>query len=107
MKAFPYEQSAAAGEPLPAGLAYPDQIMYLNLRCLYGALRAGTIDRETAMNDKKQLLDQYRCYSYQAEMGEHWTAVIKATEAARCEYRKNRTLENADKLLKAVEGAEK
>ena len=56
------------------------------------------------MHDKKLLLDNYRMLQYQAEMGDHWVQLIKDTEAARCVYRTDRTLENADKLLIAVEG---
>ena len=104
MQALPYEPQAAAGEQLPQGLEYPDQILYLMLRCLYSSLKAGTIDRESAMAEKRQLMEDYRVYKFQADMGKHWADVIKETEAARAEYRKSRTLENADKMLKAMEG---
>jgi hypothetical protein len=35
---------------------------------------------------------------------EQCAEIIKKTEIARAEYRKNRTLENADKLISAIEG---
>ncbi len=99
-----YETQAMSGEEMPSGLDYPDQVMYLSLRLLYDSYRRKIIDRETATAEKKRLLDNYRCYKFNWENGERWTEIIKATEAARTEYRKDRSLENADKLLQAVEG---
>lgn len=39
---------------------------------------------------------------FQHEMGKEWVKVIKNTELARAEYMKNPTVENADKLMKAI-----
>ena len=36
------------------------------------------------------------------QMGKEWVQVIKDTELARAEYMKNRTLENADKLIATI-----
>lgn len=101
---LPYEQAAIRGDEMPDGLDYPDQVMFLNLRMLYAQKRMNIIDRETAVREKKKLLDEYRVYKHHWQMGEHWTAVIKATELQRAAYRKNRTLENADLLADVVEG---
>ena len=37
-------------------------------------------------------------------MGKEWVEQIKRTELARATYRKDKTIENADKLLACVEG---
>ena len=101
---FPWERQAMNGEEMPNGLGYPDQILYLSLRILYESLRKGIIDRETAIREKRRLVTEYNAYKFREKMGDEWVKVIKDTELARAAYRKDRSLENADKLLAAVEG---
>lgn len=101
---LPWEKDAMAGLEMPKGLPYPDQILYLCLRNLYSQYFKKIIDRETATKEKKKLLDEYRCYQFREEMGNHWVEVIRITDLARCEYKKNRTLENADRLVEIIEG---
>ena len=101
---LPWEKDAMAGLEMPDGLAYPDQILYLELRMLYRQYFQKVIDRETATKEKKKLLDEYRCCQYREEMGNHWVEIIRLTDLARCDYKKNRTLENADRLIEIIEG---
>lgn len=101
---LPWEQAAIRGEEMPDGLSYPDQILFLCLRNLYAQKRAGIIDRDAAVREKKKLLDEYRVYQFREKMGEEWVEQIKQTDIARAEYRKNRTLKNADKLVEIIEG---
>ena len=101
---LPWEKDAMAGLEMPDGLSYPDQILYLELRMLYRQYYQKVIDRETATKEKKKLLDEYRCYQYREEMGNHWVEIIRLTDLARCDYKKNRTLENADRLIEIIEG---
>ena len=93
-----------AGLEMPDGLSYPDQILYLELRMLYHQYYQKVIDRETATKDKKKLLDEYRCLKFREEMGNQLVEVIRLTDIARCDYKKNRTLENADRLIEIIEG---
>lgn len=90
---------------MPDGLGYPDQIMFLELRMLYEQLRRGYLDRGTALKEKKKLLETYRVHQFNEQMGKEWSQQIRRTELARAAYRKARTLENADELLAAIEGA--
>ena len=101
---LPWEKDAMAGKEMPDCLSYPDQILYLSLRMLYKQYYQKMIDRDTAKKEKKKLLDEYRCYKYHEEMGKHWSDIIRATELARCEYRKNPCHENAMKLIETIEG---
>ena len=101
---LPWEKDAMAGLEMPDGLSYPDQILYLELRMLYRQYFQKVIDRETATKEIKKLLDEYRCYQYREEMGNHWVEIIRMTDLARCDYKKNRTLENADRLIEIIEG---
>lgn len=101
---LPYEKEAMRGDELPAGMEYPDQVMYLNLRLLYKSYHMGIVTREQAKLEKKKLLDEYRVYKYNRELEKEIVDMIRKTELARAAYRKDRTLENADLLLNAVEG---
>lgn len=103
---FPYERQAKDGDEMPKGLEYPDQVLYLCFRMLYAQLRMGIIDRDTAVREKRKLLREYEQYKFVDERGKEWVQKIKNTEIARSEYRKNRTLENADKLLFAIDGGD-
>lgn len=101
---LPYEKIAMAGGEMPDGLEYPDQILFLELRMLYEQFKKDIIDKATATKEKKKLLDAYRVYQFNEQMGKEWVEIIKATELARAAYLKDRTLENADKLVALIEG---
>ena len=101
---LPWEQQAIRGEEMPDGLRYAEQILYLCLRMLYAQKKLGIIDRDTAILEKKKLLDEYQCYDFQQKMGDEWVSVIKETELARAEFRKNPTAENAEALVEIIEG---
>jgi len=101
---LPYEPLAARGDPMPGGMPFPDMVMFQALAALYGRYRTKTVTRDRASLEKKTLLSEYDALKFKWELGNHWAQLIKATEAARCEYRKNRTLENADRLLMAIDG---
>ena len=101
---LPWEKDAMAGLEMPDGLSYPDHILYLELRMLYHQYFQKVIDRETATKENKKLLDEYRCYQFREQMGNEWVEVIRLTDLARCDYKKNRTLENADRLVEIIEG---
>ena len=99
-----WEKQAIRGDEMPDGLDYPEQVLYLQLRMLYAQTRSKVIDRDTAVQEKKKLLDEYRVYKYHWRMGEQWAQVIKDTELARSEFRKNPSIEAAEKLVAVIEG---
>ena len=101
---LPYEKTAMAGGEMPKGLEYPDQILFLELRLLYDSYKRKLIDRETATQEKVELLRIYESHKIVDRMGKEWVDQIKRTELARAAYRKDKTIENADKLLACVEG---
>ena len=101
---LPYEKIAMAGGEMPKGLEYPDQILFLELRLLYDSYKRKLIDRNKATQEKVELLRTYEAHKIVDKMGKEWVDQIKRTELARAEYRKNKTIENADKLLDCVEG---
>lgn len=104
MSSLPYEAQAARGEPMPDGLKFPDMVMYQALAALYGRYRMKTITRDRASFEKKALLSEYDSLKFKWSLGDRWAQLLKQTEAARCAYRKERTLENADELVRALDG---
>jgi hypothetical protein len=102
---LPYEKIAMAGGDMPKGLEYPDQILFLELRLLYDSYKRKMIDRETATREKVELLRTYEAHKIVEKMGKEWVDQIKRTELARAAYRKEKTIENADKLLACIEGS--
>lgn len=101
---LPYEKIAMSGGDMPKGLEYPDQILFLELRLLYDSYRRKMIDRDKATQEKVELLRTYEAHKIVERMGREWVDQIKRTELARATYRKERTLENADRLIECVEG---
>ena len=101
---LPYEKIAMSGGEMPKGLEYPDQILFLELRLLYDGYKRKLIDRDKATQEKAELLRTYEAHKIVDKMGKEWVDQIKRTELARAEYRKNKTIENADKMLICVEG---
>ena len=101
---MPYENIAMAGGEMPIGLEYPDQILFLGLRMLYESYRRKMIDRETAAREKFELIREYDANVIGEQAVKDCILLMKRTELVRAEYRKNRTLENADKLAKSIDG---
>ena len=103
---LPYEKIAMAGGELPKGLEYPDQILFLELRLLYESYKKKMIDRETATREKIELLRTYEAHKVVDKMGKEWVDIIRLTELARADYRKNPCHENAMRLIDVIEGRE-
>ena len=101
---LPYEKQAMQGEPLPGGLIYPDQILYLGLRLLYKSYRMGFVNREQASEEKRLLLAEYDKMLYRHNMGKHWVDLVKRIEVFVWRYKKNKTIDNADLLLDVIDG---
>ena len=66
---LPWEKDAMAGMEMPDGLSYPDQILYLGLRMLYRQYYQKIIGRETAVREKKKMIEQYKDLKFREKMG--------------------------------------
>lgn len=104
MAELDYERAAMRNEPMPDDLTFPDQLMYQALALLYARYQGNAITRERASAEKKQLLREHEAFCARWSMGDRYAEVIRRTEAARTAYRKERTLENANALLRAIDG---
>ena len=99
-----WENDAMSGAEMPAGLSYPDQILYQQLRLLYWQYRQNVVDRETAKREKLKFIEEYKRNQFRERLGKYWVEITKSTEIARAEYRKNPCHENAMKLVEILEG---
>lgn len=99
------ERLAYQGAELPSGMEYPEQVLFMELRLMYNAFNRKMITKETAVQEKKRIGEEYQCYKFNRELEKELIRQTNATELARAAYRKDRTLENADKLVAALEGA--
>lgn len=105
LQELPYERIAMFGGEMPDGLCSTDQQMFLELRLLYDSHKRGIVDRETARKEKIKLLNNYEANLVMDTLTRQWAQQHMKTEFARQTYRKNRTLENADAIILAFEGA--
>lgn len=101
---IPYEQAALNREPMPPGLEFPDQLLFIELRNLYGQYKLGLISREHCVIEKRFMLDEYRRNKFSNELSKLSVRLFQETEKSRAAYRLNRTVENADALLMAIDG---
>lgn len=105
---FEYEQAAMRGEPIPPGLSAADRAAYLQLRGLYVQYHSRLISRETGSADKKRILrardEEARAAAFRERCLSHTVRLWKEVECAASDYRKNRTLENADRIMEAIYG---
>ena len=101
---LPYERIVMAGAEMPDNLEWYDRQTFLQLRMLYHQFKTGIVDRETASREKRKILIDYDRNKFFEDFTRNIAKTITDTEQARQEYRKNRTLENADAIIFAFEG---
>lgn len=104
---YDYEGQAMRNEPMPDGLTAFDSLIYTFLRNLYWSLSKGVITRDQAQKEKNITLRKFESMTAARELERRcWENSAKRTLAAdhaMTMYRKNRTLENADNLVKKLE----
>lgn len=105
---YPYERAAMRGDEMPDGLDMVDQLNFLCLRQLYAQKRAGIIDRATGSAEKARLRYQRdlweRKLMLQERVVQRSVEMLKGVEAGANAYARDRTIENADKLYRALYG---
>ena len=85
-----------------------EQSAYLALRYLYRLYQTGGISKEEAGKTKAQITRRYEQDRRREEQLDStikaFADVVKRTAIANENYRKNRTLDNADRLCEAIDG---
>lgn len=83
--------------PPPSDATNDELIEYLFFKALYQSNAEGVLDRNTCTALKRDFLFGRKCWDRAAER-------YRKTELAFSEYRKNRTIENADKAVASWDG---
>lgn len=104
---FPWEQQAINGEPLPDGLGYAEKVLYLGLRSLYFQVRNKFIPRETAIIEKKKLLEDFRLNKFNEEMFEEDSKIWAKISGPVIEYTNEPSIEKADKIMELLYGVKR
>lgn len=88
-----------------------DEACYTAIRYIYQMFRRGMITEQAAREEKarfeKASSDFDRRYRFELAHIAQTAKRMKRTEAAKNAYRTNRTIENADRLIAALDGLEK
>lgn len=105
------EERARHGEPMPDGLRLYEQQAYQSLVLLYSRYFRKEIAREQASLEKKQIKRQlelaYKDDNFRDNLCYHHEKLMKMTETAKTQCRKNPTPENAVKLCDVLDGLDK
>lgn len=105
--AFPWEKLAMKNAPVPSGLSLRDIQAYTSLRNIYSAYHDGKIDRDTASKEKQEIIRAYKENQQAEKLIDFHAKMYKLTEAAKIQFKKDQTIENAMKLYYAMDGIEK
>lgn len=104
------ESAAWNGELMPKDADVFEEIEYLALFDMCKLYREGKMTGEMLTDLKTHLANEIKAikekYDFHIRLLEHTADRYKATEAATNDYRTNRTLENADKLVAVLDGLE-
>ena len=112
-KSFAFEELAqmaykGARSDFKTLLRGSEQSAYLALRYLYRLYQTGGISKEEAGKTKAQITRRYEQDRLREEQLDStikaFADVVKRTAIANENYRKNRTLDNADRLCEAIDG---
>lgn len=108
MTNWPWEKLAIAGAEMPDGLSLEDQLAYLSMRIIYRDFRAGVTDKTKAAAEKRKIFMEWRKRTEAREAADRMTdqhiRLWREGELAREKYRKERSLEAADMMLRVMEG---
>src|SRR5574344_1223570 len=99
---YDFERAAIRGESVPDDLEPADIWLFLALRELYAQVKKGTITREIGATEKHKFKMEYNKLKFDLKLAYSTAELWKNIELRGSEYKKNRTLENADKFYKAV-----
>lgn len=89
-------------------LPWYENIYFQNMAWLCRKVKDNQCDKKTAAEFKGHLRNECNelisGYEFGIKMADHTAQLFKDTEIARAAYRKDRTLENADAMLGAIDG---
>ena len=99
------------GAELPDGLPLYDQMAYLSLRTLYHDYHEKRLDRKTASAEKRRIVGAWdkakRTVEFERELAFSRARVIRDTDFAKAEVRRDPSPENAIRLCNVLDGLER
>lgn len=98
------ERSAMRGDTMPDGLTLTEQKTWQALSYLYGRYRLRLISREDGGIEKKKIIKAHESGVADDKLAK-WNADLRRDiEGAQNDYRKERSLDNADRLSMTLDG---
>lgn len=98
------EDLAYQGQPMPDLRHMPEVMLFQSFRALYDFAKSHGMTQEQGKREKAQILEAYRVSKFLEEVQEADVRTRKQIEIAAIAYRKNPSIEAADKLLEAIYG---
>ncbi len=96
------EDLAFNKQPMPDLKSQAEVLLYQSFRNLYDfAARVG-MDQEQGKREKAQILSAYKINRFLEDLQENTNQMWKQIELASSEYRKNPSIENANRVLEAI-----
>lgn len=96
------EDLAYRGKPMPDLRSQAQCLLFQAFRNLYDYARRVQMPPEQGRREKQEILKAYEINKFLEDMQEQTNQMWKRIEIAASEYRKSPSVENADKLLKAI-----
>lgn len=96
------EDLAYRKQPMPDLRSQAEVLLYQSFRNLYDFARRVQMSSEQGKREKAQILHAFKINKFLEELQEDTSKMWKNIEAAASEYRKNPSVEAADRLLKAI-----
>ena len=101
------EDMAFRGEPMPELRSQAQVLLFLHFRNLYDYAKRIQMAPEQGVREKHEILKAYEINKFLEDLQEQTNNMWKRIETVASEYRKNPSIEAADKLLEAIYRAEK
>lgn len=103
-----WERDLQRGNPVPDFVLLPDQMAYTAMRNILTAVKRGTISKRQATAERAAIRLQYdramEQIAFDKKLTDHHVRILKETELACSECRKNPTPENAIRLCNIIDG---
>lgn len=96
------EDAAFQGKPMPDLNSQADLLAYLSFRSLYDFAKRVQMPSEQGRREKAQIVEAYKINKFLEDLQEDTNKMWKRIELAAADYCNAPSVENADKLYKAI-----
>jgi hypothetical protein len=93
---------------MPGGLSLEDQLCFQALTLLYRRYRSGGVSKAAGAEEARKIRSacqaRKNAAAFREKCGKHSVRLWRAVEGAANAYQRERTLENADRMIEAIYG---